>query len=90
MNFDCCGFFKALSDPTRIQILNLLKKGELCVSDICVNFNMKQPSISHHLTILKNAKIVSSRKEGKEVFYSLNKICISDCCSDFVGSINDE
>ena len=90
MNYDCCGFFKAVSDPTRIQIMKLLTKTEMCVSDICTHFKMKQPSISHHLNILKNAQIVRSRKEGKEVYYSLNKICISDCCSDFMGNFKEK
>jgi len=88
MTYDCCCFFKAVSDPTRIKIMKLLKQKEMCVSDICKHFNMKQPSISHHLNILKNAKIVSSRKEGKEVYYSLNRSCISSCCSDFMGDFN--
>lgn len=84
MEFDCCKFFKAVADPSRIKIMMLLMKGEMCVSDICKHFNMKQPSISHHLNILKNAKIVSDRKEGKEVYYSLNSCCIDSCCSEFM------
>ena len=85
MNFDWCAFFKAVADPTRVKIMQLLFKNEMCVSDICRNFNMKQPSISHHLNILKNAKVVTSRKDGKEVFYALNDCCISGCCSDFMN-----
>ena len=85
MEFDCCSFFKAVADPTRVKIMMLLMKREMCVSDICQHFKMKQPSISHHLNILKNAKIVTDRKEGKEVYYSLNSCCIDSCCSDFMG-----
>jgi len=85
MDFDCCGFFKAVSDPTRVRIMKLLVRNEMCVSDICSHFDMKQPSISHHLNILKNAKIVQSRKAGKEIYYSLDKFCISDCCSSFMS-----
>ncbi len=84
MDFDCCSFFKAVADPTRVKIMMLLAKREMCVSDICQHFQMKQPSISHHLNILKNAKIVTDRKEGKEVYYSLNSCCIDSCCSDFM------
>ncbi|MBI5184591.1 MAG: winged helix-turn-helix transcriptional regulator [Nitrospinae bacterium] len=73
-----------MADPSRIKIMMLLMKGEMCVSDICQHFHMKQPSISHHLNILKNAKIVSDRKEGKEVYYSLNSCCIDSCCSEFM------
>ena len=85
MQFDCGSFFKAVSDPTRIKIMKLLCGKEMCVSEICAHFKMKQPSISHHLSILKQAKIVADRKEGKEVYYSLNKCCISSCCQDFMG-----
>lgn len=89
MEFDCQMFFKAVADPTRIQIMKLISKKEMCVSDICTHFNMKQPSISHHLNILKNAKIVKDRKDGKEVYYSLNKICVSSCCTDFMGNFEN-
>jgi len=84
MRFDCCSFFKAVSDPNRVKMLSLLAKGEKTVSEICRHFVMKQPSISHHLSILKNAKAVESRKEGKEVYYRLNGCCIDSCCSDFM------
>ena len=86
MDFDCCDFFKAVGDPTRVKIMMMLRAKELCVSDICKEFSMKQPSISHHLNILKRAKIVNDRKEGKEVYYSLNESCISECCSGFMES----
>ncbi|MFQ5561271.1 MAG: ArsR/SmtB family transcription factor [Nitrospinota bacterium] len=77
-------FFKAAGDANRMKIMMLLMKQELCVSDICKKFDMQQPSISHHLNVLKNAGIVTDRKEGKEVFYSLNKCCISSCCGGFM------
>lgn len=64
--------FKALSDPTRREILHLLKNGELSAGDIAEQFNMTKPSISHHLTILKQAELVSSEKKGQHVFYALN------------------
>ncbi len=84
MDFDCCSFFKAVADPTRVKIMSLLMKKEMCVTDICKHFKMKQPSISHHLSILKNVKIVTDRKEGKEVYYSMNCSCVTDCCGDFM------
>jgi ArsR family transcriptional regulator len=66
--------FKALSDRHRHRMLEILcEQGELCVSDICKNFKMTQPSISHHLAILKRADVVKGRKIGKEVYYSVNK-----------------
>ena len=83
MQYDINKFFKAISDANRVKIMELLKDGELNVSEICNHFEMKQPSISHHLNILKNADIVKDRKIGKEVFYYLNTICITNCCGSF-------
>ncbi|MFA6028416.1 MAG: metalloregulator ArsR/SmtB family transcription factor [Elusimicrobiota bacterium] len=82
--FDCCSFFKAVADANRVKIMQLLARGELSVSEICRHFKMKQPSISHHLGVLRHAKVVECRKEGKEVFYRLNPCCVSSCCSGFM------
>lgn len=72
--------FKAISDRNRHKMLELLsEQGELCVTDICRNFKMTQPSISHHLAILKRADVVRDRKIGKEVFYSVNKVQLRKC-----------
>lgn len=91
MSFDCGSFFKAVSDPNRVKIMALLhRRKEMSVSEICRHFDMKQPSISHHLGILKSAKIVESRKEGKEVYYKLNCCCVSSCCSDFMKRFSGE
>ena len=80
MFLDCTQVFQALGDPTRIKILELLKGKEWCVSDICKHFNMTQPSISHHLSILKNAGLVKNDKRGREVFYSFNADSLVKCC----------
>ena len=90
MDFDCCAFFKAVAEPTRVKIMMLLMKKEMCVSDICKHFKMKQPSISHHLNILKNVGIVTDRKDGKEVYYKLEKCCISSCCGDFMDKFKKD
>jgi ArsR family transcriptional regulator len=65
--------FAALSDPTRLSILNLLAQcqGQVCVCDITASFTLGQPTISHHLKILKDAGLVNSEKRGKWVHYSL-------------------
>ncbi|MBI5882902.1 MAG: winged helix-turn-helix transcriptional regulator [Elusimicrobia bacterium] len=84
VEFDCCSFFKAVADANRVKIMLLLARGEMSVSAICKHFKMKQPSISHHLGVLKSAKVVECRKEGKEVFYRLNQCCVSSRCSDFM------
>ena len=83
MSYDLNKFFKAISDPTRVKIMELLKDKEMNVGEICKHFDMQQPSISHHLSILKNATIVKDRKQGKEVYYHLDSICIVNCCSGF-------
>lgn len=63
--------FKALAHPTRIQIVKLLKDGELCVCDILPNLDSEQSNTSQHLTVLKNQGIVESRKDGSKVIYSI-------------------
>lgn len=65
-------FFKVFSDKTRLRILTVLLKQELCVCDIASILDMSQSSISHQLRILRQFKIVKNRKEGKSVFYSLD------------------
>ncbi|OFI05304.1 transcriptional repressor SdpR [Clostridium acetireducens DSM 10703] len=64
--------FKALSDPTRRKILELLKDEDLIAGDIAKHFDISKPSISHHLSILKNANLVLSEKVGQNIYYSLN------------------
>ncbi len=64
--------FKTLGDPTRIKILHALTNHELCVCDIAAALNMGQSAISHQLRILRSAKLVKYRKEGKSVWYSLD------------------
>lgn len=81
--------FKALADRHRHRMLEILcEQGELCVTDICRNFKMTQPSISHHLAILKRADVVKDRKIGKEVFYSVNKGMLRKCLIEYFLELN--
>mgnify|MGYP003289737848 CR=1 FL=1 len=64
-------FYKALSDSTRIKIVNLLEKNELCVCDIAVILNMTKSAVSHQLKYLRQLNLIKSCKRGKEVWYSL-------------------
>lgn len=64
--------FKALNDPTRRQILELLKEKEMTAGEIVEKFNISGPSISHHLDLLKQANLVTAEKDGQYIFYSLN------------------
>ena len=76
----CVDFCKALCDSTRQKIMEMLREQEMCVGDIADAFRLSQPTISHHLNILKSANVVKSRKEGKQVYYSLNQDNIEECC----------
>jgi ArsR family transcriptional regulator len=76
----CVDFCKALCDSTRQKIMEMLREEEMCVGDIADAFHLSQPTISHHLNILKGANVVKSRKEGKQVYYSLNQDNIQECC----------
>lgn len=64
--------FKALNDPTRREILELLKEKDLTAGEIADNFDMSKPSISHHLDLLKQADLILSVKKGQFIHYSLN------------------
>lgn len=64
-------FYKALSDSTRIKIINALDQHEMCVCDIAVLLNMTKSAVSHQLKYLKEMNIIKPRKQGKIVFYSL-------------------
>ncbi|WP_040948785.1 ArsR/SmtB family transcription factor [Gorillibacterium massiliense] len=65
-------WFKAFSDPTRIRIVDVLLRNELCVHDITVLLDMGQSAVSHQLRFLRNMRIVKRRKQGKTVYYSLD------------------
>lgn len=72
-------FFKALGDRTRLRILEILyNAGEMNVDSLTQHFDMSQPTISHHLAILKRARILKHEKRGKETFYSLDKTAIHE------------
>ncbi len=63
---------KALADPTRRTILNLLKKNRLSAGEIAEHFDMSLPAVSKHLTVLKGADLIRDQREGKYIFYELN------------------
>lgn len=71
MLYDMAELFKVFGDSTRIRILYVLFEAEVCVCDLAQALHMTQSAISHQLKILKQAKLVKSRREGKSVFYSL-------------------
>lgn len=73
--------FKALSDPTRRRILQLLGRGELTAGELSTYFDMSKPSMSHHFSVLKEADLVSSRREGQQIYYALNTTVLQDVMS---------
>ena len=70
--YDLAELFKVFGDSTRIKILCALSEAEMCVCDIAVLLNMSQSAISHQLRVLKQARLVRNRKDGKIVYYSLD------------------
>ena len=70
--FDAAELFKIFGDSTRIRILSALSQAEMCVCDICTVLNMTKSAVSHQLRILRQAKLVKNRRQGKEIFYSLD------------------
>lgn len=78
---ELAAFFKILADATRIRILSALSHAEMCVCDISVLLNMTQSAVSHQLRLLKQARLVKNRKDGKIVYYSLDDKHIKDVLS---------
>lgn len=76
--------FKALNDPTRREILEMLKEGDLTAGEIADRFNISKPSISHHLDLLRQAELVTSVKEGQFIYYSLNTTVMDEMLKWFV------
>jgi DNA-binding transcriptional ArsR family regulator len=76
--------FKALNDPTRRSILELLKEKDLTAGEIVERFHISGPSISHHLDILKQAELVTALKDGQYIFYSLNTTVVDELMKWFI------
>lgn len=66
------GLFRLLSDKTRLNILLLLSKGERNVTSLCEELQLPQPTVSHHLGLLRMSNLIGNRRHGKQVFYGLN------------------
>lgn len=70
--------FKALADPTRREILALLRRGEMTAGALAEKFDMTKPSMSHHFAVLKEAELITSRREGQQIWYALNTTVVQD------------
>ena len=81
--------FKALADPTRRRILELLKSGDLTVGELAKNFDVNKPTLSHHLATLKAAGLVTDERHGQNIVYSLNTTVMQDLIGWFLGFTED-
>jgi ArsR family transcriptional regulator len=72
------GAFKAIADPTRREILHLLRKDEMTAGDVAAHFDMTKPTMSHHFSVLRVAGLVTSRREGQTIWYALNTTVLED------------
>ena len=70
--------FKALADPTRREILTLLRRGEMTAGQLAEHFDLAKPSVSHHFSVLKQADLVTTRREGQQIYYALNTTVVED------------
>jgi ArsR family transcriptional regulator len=70
--------FKALADPTRLRIISILTHTELCVCDLSATLGMTQSAVSHQLRLMRQSRLVKSRKDGRMVYYALDDAHIND------------
>lgn len=70
--------FKAIADPTRREILRLLRHEELSAGEVAAHFEMSKPTMSHHFAVLREAGLITSRREGQTIWYSLDTTVLED------------
>lgn len=80
--------FKALNDPTRRKILQMLQDKELSAGEISEAFDISKPSISHHLDILRQAQLISRQRDGQFIRYSINTTVLEEAANWFLEIIN--
>lgn len=87
---DEASVFRALADPTRRQILEDLRPGELTAGEITSRFKISAPSISRHLGVLKGARLVTERREGNRIYYTLVEERLAICLGGFLSAVCPE
>jgi DNA-binding transcriptional ArsR family regulator len=80
--------FKALADPTRRDILKLLRRGEMTAGELAQHFDMAKPSVSHHFSVLKQADLVTTRRDGQQIYYALNTTVVEDLLGMILDSFS--
>jgi DNA-binding transcriptional ArsR family regulator len=88
VTIDCTEFCRALADDTRQRILVLLADREMCVTEIVDAFKIAQPTVSHHLNVLRQNGLLNRRKDGKQVYYSLNHGNVVSCCGRLMAKFD--
>ena len=82
--------FKALADPTRRRILELLREGNCTAGELAEHFDISKPSLSHHLATLKSAGLVTDERHGQNIVYNLNTTVMQDLIGWFMGFTSAE
>ena len=77
--------FKALADPTRREILNMLRRKEMTAGELAKRFDMTKPSMSHHFSVLKDADLIVSRRHRQQIWYALNTTVVQDVLTWALG-----
>ncbi len=87
---DIARFARIISDPTRQELMRRLCCRWLCVSDLVDRLGVTQPTVSHHLSVLRDAGLVRLRRDGKQVFYTLNQDEVTVCCGRIMKTLAPE
>jgi DNA-binding transcriptional ArsR family regulator len=82
--------FKAIADPARREILRLLRSGEMTAGDLAERFDMSKPSMSHHFAVLAEADLITRRREGQTIWYSLNTTVLQDVLAWMMDLAGDQ
>jgi ArsR family transcriptional regulator, arsenate/arsenite/antimonite-responsive transcriptional repressor len=81
--------FRALADPTRREILAMLRHGEITAGSLAEKFDMTKPAMSHHFKVLKDADLITSRREGQQIWYGLNTTVVQDLLTWAMGLVGE-
>ena len=81
--------FRALADPTRREILDLLRQGEMTAGALAEKFDMTKPSMSHHFAVLRDADLITSRRDGQQIWYGLNTTVVQDLMAWAMRLVDD-
>lgn len=83
-------FARLISDPTRQRLMRLLCCRWLCVTDLVKELGVSQPTVSHHLSVLRGSSLVRVRRQGKQVFHTLNQEEVTICCGKIMRTLAPE